>query len=173
MGYIAWYITSFEYVQICVWKLHFKVPRDSFYFIGGWKIAISLKRLNEIFSYMASLLQFLPKFNGEVVWSLLIDVYAERECSTTCTVLLTGLGQLYPLPWWVDGRGQGPVWTSLSVPRQVLPPDPANASRQVHRSAGQILLRMEKDTDADLAHGQASQETTGPTRAGGSPDRWV
>ena len=23
-------ITSFEYVQICVWKLHYKVPRDSF-----------------------------------------------------------------------------------------------------------------------------------------------
>ena len=71
----------------------------------------------------------------------------------------------------MDGRGQGPVRTSLSVPRQVLPPDPANAPGQVHRSAGQVLLRMEKDTDADLAHGQASQETTGPTRAGVSPDR--
>ena len=45
---------------------------------------ISLKRLDEIFSYMASLLQFLPKFNGDVVWSLLIDVYADHACSTTC-----------------------------------------------------------------------------------------
>ena len=48
---------------------------------------ISLKRLAEIFSYTASLLQFLPKFNGEVVWSLLIDVYAERKCSTTWPIL--------------------------------------------------------------------------------------
>ena len=47
----------------------------------------------------------------------------------------------------------------------------ANVAGQDNRTAGEVLLRMEEDEDADVADGQASEEAASAERGQGAPRR--
>ena len=65
---------------------HFEVPRDGFYSNRIQKIAFISKRLAEKFYCMVQMLQFLPNLKGQVVWSLLSDVWGGLGHRTPCVI---------------------------------------------------------------------------------------
>ena len=69
----------------CAIFRHFEVPRDGFNSYRIRKIAFISKRLAEKFYCMVQMLQFLPNLKGQVVWSLLSDVWGRRGHRTPCT----------------------------------------------------------------------------------------
>ena len=96
----------------CAIFRHFEVPRDGFNSYRIRKIAFISKRLAEKFYCMVQMLQFLPNLKGQVVWSLLSDVWPHHLWSTPCFLLVcfkrkmfkTGLS-FEPLfgnsTWWI------------------------------------------------------------------------
>ena len=63
---------------------HFEVPRDGFNSNRIRKIAFISKRLAEKFCCTVKVLQFLPNLKGQVVWSLLFDVWGGLGHSPPC-----------------------------------------------------------------------------------------
>ena len=59
----------------CAIYRHFEVQRDGFNSYRIRKIAFISKRLTEKFYCMIQIIQFLPNLKGQVVWSLLSDVW--------------------------------------------------------------------------------------------------
>ncbi len=71
----------------------------------------------------------------------------------------SGRAQIHGTEWLISP----PV---CAVSREVLPSDPPDAARQIHRDAGEVLLQLEEDAHAHEPDGPAGAQAAGCPRGG-------
>lgn len=110
-----------------VWDVYsvFSVPVDEYIAIAKEKHGYNMEQVNFSFSQSYDVVRIVSPLQS--LTGYLSSGSGDALLAQTQHWEISGRpAELHSVSWWVDGGGQSPVWTGLQLPREELPPHPAN-----------------------------------------------